>query len=103
MCAWAVRRKRTITPLQAKGDGEEPLSFLRSRPYFQLAHLLAESLHGVTGPCARYVMTTLAQGDLPKDAGILRAAAQHNRANVGVYASVLQGGKIQRGDSVRLM
>ncbi|MGA7764087.1 MAG: MOSC domain-containing protein [Candidatus Binataceae bacterium] len=52
--------------------------------------------------CARCVMTTLAQGDLPKDPGILRTAAQHNQVNVGVYASVLQGGKIQRGDSIRL-
>ena len=56
----------------------------------------------VTGPCARCVMTTLPQGDLPKDIGILRTAAQHNRANVGVYASVLQDGKVRRGDSVRL-
>ncbi len=56
----------------------------------------------VTGPCQRCVMTTLPQGDLPRDTGILRTAAQHNRANVGVYASVLQGGKIRRGDSVRL-
>jgi MOSC domain-containing protein len=56
----------------------------------------------ITGPCARCVMTTLPQGDLPKDAGILRTAAQHNRANVGVYASVLQAGKVRRGDSVRL-
>ena len=54
----------------------------------------------ITGPCPRCVMTTLPQGDLPKDVGILRAAAQHNRANVGVYASVLQGGKVRRGDSV---
>jgi uncharacterized protein len=54
----------------------------------------------ITGSCARCVMTTLPQGDLPKDVGILRAAAQHNRANVGVDASVLQGGKIRRGDSV---
>jgi uncharacterized protein YcbX len=52
--------------------------------------------------CARCVMTTLAQRDLPKDPGILRTAAQHNQVNVGVYASVLQGGKIQRGDSIRL-
>jgi uncharacterized protein YcbX len=56
----------------------------------------------ITGPCPRCVMTTLAQGDLPRDAGILRTAAQHNQANVGVYASVLQGGEIRRGDSVSL-
>src|SRR5262252_9585711 len=56
----------------------------------------------VTGPCPRCVMTTLPQGDLPKDAGILRTAAQHSGANVGVYASILQTGKIRRGDSVRL-
>src|SRR5713226_3306671 len=56
----------------------------------------------ITGPCPRCVMTTLSQGDLPKDNGILRTAAQHNRANVGVYASVLQGGKVRRGDSLRL-
>jgi uncharacterized protein YcbX len=57
----------------------------------------------ITGPCPRCVMTTLPQGDLPKDAGVLRTAAQHNRANVGVYASVLQGGKVRRGDSIRLV
>jgi len=56
----------------------------------------------ITGPCARCVMTTLAQGDLPQDTGILRTAAHHNRANVGVYASVLQGCNVRRGDSVRL-
>jgi uncharacterized protein len=54
----------------------------------------------ITGPCPRCVMTTLAQGDLPQDTGILRTAAQHNRASVGVYASVLKGGKVRRGDSI---
>ena len=57
----------------------------------------------VTGPCPRCVMTTLPQGDLPADAGILRTAAQHNRANVGVYADVIAGGTIRRGDSVAIV
>ncbi len=55
----------------------------------------------VTGPCPRCVMTTLPQGDLPKDPGILRTALQRNQGNVGVYASVIQGGVIQAGDEIR--
>jgi uncharacterized protein YcbX len=60
-------------------------------------------------PCARCVMTTLRQGDLPTDPGILRAAAQHNKVmiaslgqavpSVGVYAKVLRGGLLRRGDA----
>jgi uncharacterized protein YcbX len=57
----------------------------------------------VTGPCPRCVMTTLAQGDLPNDTGILRTAVKHNQGGVGVYASVLQGGQVRRGDSVNLV
>lgn len=56
----------------------------------------------VTGLCPRCVMTTLPQSDLPRDPGILRTAAQHNQVNVGVYAAVLRGGAIRRGDPVRL-
>jgi hypothetical protein len=66
----------------------------------------------VTDPCPRCVMTTLPQGDLPRDLGILRAAADHNRihvpfanqdmASVGVYATVERGGRIRRGDRLRL-
>ncbi len=61
-----------------------------------------EARFNVTGPCPRCVMTTWPQGDLPKDPGILRATAQHNQANVGVYAAVVRGGTIRRGDSIRL-
>jgi len=56
----------------------------------------------ITDPCPRCVMTTLPQGDLPKDPGILRTAAQHNQVNVGVYGAVRRGGTIGRGDPVRL-
>ena len=56
----------------------------------------------VTGPCPRCVMTTLPQGNLPKDPGILRTAAQHNQVHVGVYASVARGGEVHRGDAIRL-
>jgi uncharacterized protein len=56
----------------------------------------------VTGDTGRCVMTTLAQGDLPRDLGILRTAAQHNQAHVGIYASVVQGGTIRSGDEIRV-
>ena len=56
----------------------------------------------ITGLCGRCVMTTLAQGDLPRDPGILRTAAQHNQVNVGVYAAVERGGTIRRGDPIRI-
>jgi uncharacterized protein len=57
----------------------------------------------ITRPCGRCVMTTLPQGDLPKDLGILRTAAQYNHTHVGVYADVLQGGTLHRGDPIRFV
>jgi len=54
----------------------------------------------VTGPCPRCVMTTLAQGDLPKDPGVLKTAAKYNEVRVGIYAAVVQPGTIRIGDGV---
>jgi len=73
---------------------------------------IGETLLLVTNPCARCVMTTLPQADLPQDHGILRTAAQHNQPfvpalgqampSVGVYANVLRAGTVRRGDPVRV-
>jgi hypothetical protein len=71
----------------------------------------------ITDPCVRCVMTTLAQEDLPADAAVLRTVARHNRvvggedrgadgvyeASVGVYARVVAGGVVRRGDPVRVL
>ena len=65
----------------------------------------------ITDPCPRCVMTTLPQGDLPRDLGILRAAAENrvrvpfanqDMPSVGVYATVLRAGTIRRGDAITL-
>ena len=53
-------------------------------------------------PTGRCVMTTLAQGDLPKDPGVLRTVVENNDGNVGAYATVIREGKLKRGDAVTL-
>lgn len=60
----------------------------------------------------RCVMTTLEQGDLPADTGVLRAISEHNAVDclgtgtpypcVGVYADVAGGGTIATGDPVTI-
>ena len=53
-------------------------------------------------PCPRCVMTTLPQGDLPKDPGVLRTIVRESGQNVGVYATAAAGGRIRVGDPVEL-
>ncbi len=53
-------------------------------------------------PALRCVMTTHPQEDLPRDYAILRTAAFHHRANVGVFASIGAAGRVRVGDPVYL-
>lgn len=53
-------------------------------------------------PALRCVMTTHPQEDLPRDYAILRTAAFHHRANVGVFGSIGAAGRVRLGDPVRL-
>jgi uncharacterized protein YcbX len=56
----------------------------------------------ILGPCSRCVMTTLAQGALPRDPKILRTAVQSHQGQMGVYAAMVRGGTIRHDDRVRL-
>jgi uncharacterized protein YcbX len=65
-----------------------------------------------TIPTPRCVVTTLPQGELPHDPGILRTVAQQNlldlgefgrSACLGVYADVVQPGVVRCGDPVRVL
>lgn len=60
-------------------------------------------------PTMRCIMTTLAQGDLPRDNEVLRTLTRHNRIEitglgtwscVGAYAAVTTPGAVQVGDEV---
>jgi hypothetical protein len=54
-------------------------------------------------PALGCVTTTLAQGDLPRDLGVLRTSAKHHGGCVGVFGAVqAPGGLVRIGDSVSL-
>jgi uncharacterized protein YcbX len=62
-------------------------------------------------PTMRCIMTTLAQGDLPRDNEVLRTVTRHNRVEipglgtwscVGAYAAVTKPGRVQLGDDVEV-
>lgn len=70
----------------------------------------------VIDPSPRCVVTTLAQGELPRDPNILRTATRHSSAVsvtlapgvvlgavVGVYAAVLRPGELSCGDALALL
>jgi len=56
----------------------------------------------VTDPTERCGMTTFAQSDLPFDPKILRSITQEADQLFGVYAEVVQPGRISRGDAVTI-
>jgi len=94
-----VRRFRPNIVVESTSEEED---FIENLWVDKKLSIGEEILLRVTGPCTRCVMTTLPQGDLPKDLGILRTVAKHNQVHAGVYASVYRGGTIHRGDPVRL-
>jgi uncharacterized protein YcbX len=92
-----VRRFRPNIVIESKSGDKD---FIENLWVGKKISIGEEILLRVTGPCTRCVMTTLPQGDLPKDLGILRTVARYNQVTAGVYASVERGGKIQRMDPV---
>ena len=68
----------------------------------------------ISDPTPRCSIPTLAQEDLAKDPQVLRTIVEHNRLPVplldgealpcaGVYAFVIRGGTVRRGDAVRVI
>jgi hypothetical protein len=64
---------------------------------------LGEAELEVADHCLRCVLTTLPQGELPLDPGILKATSEANERRAGIYAAVVKTGRIRIGDEVRLL
>jgi uncharacterized protein YcbX len=101
---FVVQRFRPNFVISAPADG-----FIENSWVGATLQLGSAATVSVMMPTMRCVMTTLAQGDLPEDRGVLRAATEHNRieisglghwACVGAYASVLTPGAVRVGDEL---
>jgi uncharacterized protein len=103
---FAVARYRPNIVIDAAGDPFAENDWTGAT--VQLGDALVAS---VLIPTMRCIMTTLAQGELPRDNGVLRAVATHNRIEipglgtwscVGAYATVATPGRVAVGDEVRI-
>jgi uncharacterized protein YcbX len=88
-----VDRFRPNVLLDANGGGE----FAEDAWIGKTVRIGADVVLRVTGGAPRCVMTTLGQGSLAADLGVLRTAAKFHGAHVGVYAEVVRGGSVSLG------
>lgn len=106
---WDVRRFR---PNILFDDGGEAGAFGEDA-WFGSDLLIGDTarIH-IVAPTPRCIMPTLAQGDLPRDEGILRTTARANIrelgplgkfACAGAYAEVVTPGVVRTGDEVRVV
>jgi MOSC domain-containing protein len=103
---FAVERYRPNVVVGSAGD-----AFAENGWSGSVLRLGAELTASVLIPTMRCIMTTLAQGDLPRDNEVLRTLSRHNRVEipglgtwscVGAYAAVTAPGRVRVGDEVDL-
>ena len=94
-----LRRFRTniVIDTGAENDG-----FIEDRWLGGVLEIGAVAMIHWMRPAIRCVITTHSQPDLPRDMAILRTAAQHHQAYVGIFAAVATPGSIRVGDPVLL-
>lgn len=61
---------------------------------------IGEARVEVVMECPRCVMTTHGFDDLPKDPSVMRTLVREAGGNLGVYAKILNPGRVQTGDAV---
>jgi uncharacterized protein YcbX len=95
-------------------DSGDQRGFIENRWVGQNLAIGDDVLLRISDPTPRCSVPTLAQKGVSKDARVLRAIVEHNRIPValldgenlpcaGVYAFVIRGGAIRKGDKLRLL
>lgn len=103
LCPSARFEPRRFRPNLVIRPEDDDTGFVESKWVGQKLRIGDDLVLTITNQCTRCVMTTLPQGDLPKDSDVLRTAARHNDVHVGVYAEVTTPGTVRRGDTVVLL
>lgn len=102
---WEQARFRNNLVVDVPGEGIVENDWLGRRV------AVGGAVFEVTFPAPRCVMTTLPQGDLPRDREILRTVSRENSqefaglgrwACLGVYATVVEPGEVAVGDAVEV-
>jgi uncharacterized protein YcbX len=105
-----TRRFRPSLVIDTDTDGTGVTGFVENEWRGRSARL-GDAAITFTDPSPRCVMTTVAQGDLPRDLEVLRTLARHNRietaglgnfACLGIYAEVVRPGRVAVGDPLVL-
>lgn len=92
--AWQVERFRPTVLVEADGDGFLDDQWIAGRLRFGTVEV------SVDMPTIRCVMTTRAQGDLPRDLDIVKTVNREHAGNLGVYCSMAVPGEVAVGDDV---
>lgn len=111
--------ERSLASLQARATGSQ-IDRRRFRPNITLSGpdgaepfpefawtaqrlRVGAALLQVTIACPRCVMITLAQPELDKDPNVMRAVVRESSGNFGVYATIVEPGRVSVGDPVQLV
>ena len=85
--------------LVIEAEGAEPLE----RDWVGSVLAIGETRLRVVKPTTRCRMIGLAQSELPVDKRLLRRLGRETDAQFGVYAELLEGSEVRRGDPVELL
>jgi len=97
----AVLDVRRFRPNILVGDSEN-MSGLEEAKWVGRPLTIGNAKLDAVMECPRCIMATRAQGDLPRDASIMRAMVAHTAQNLSIYCNISKPGRVAEGDAVTL-